>query len=561
MNRTDGDTHPAFDPVSLEILWGRVVAALDEAELSLIRTSFSLIVREAYDFACVLMDTEGNSVGQSWRSQPSFVGTLPNTLQFLLERLPREEWRPGDVVITNDPWMGTGHLPDLSMVTPIFYRERLIGFFGTVAHKPDIGGAIWSADCSEVFEEGLCIPILKLYRAGEPNQDVIDIINANVRVPEMVMGDIHAQIVASNVGSQRLVELLEEAEMDDPAPLFTAIVSQAEASMRRAIGEVPDGVYTHSITTDGVDHPLHIQVKLTVRGQEIEVDYTGTSDQVRYGINDPYNHSFAYSVFPIKCALDPLSPNNGGAFRPVKVFAPEGSLLNPRFPAPVASRQMTGHFLAAAILGTLAKAIPDKVIADCGSPANRSMFSGFDNQEKRWSQQLLTSGGMGASTYKDGVSGTPYPTNAVFPPVEMLESVNPLIFLEKAFIRDSGGAGRHRGGLGQSIILQFTSENPTTVSLMMDRMQYPPQGLFGGLPGGPADAKLNYTQPINPKGRTVIRQGDILTIVTPGGAGYGPPGEREVEAILEDLRQGYISPEAAEELYKLSSRAAPARPA
>ena len=366
-----------FDPISLEILWGRLISVVDEAAATLVRTSFSTIVKESNDYACVLLDPRGDGLANNTASIPSFIATLPRTMKHFLKVYPPTQWKPGDVIMTNDPWLASGHLPDITMAMPIFYRGKLVAFAGTIAHSPDIGGSIWSADARELFEEGIRIPPMKIYEEGRPNLTLIDMIRANVRVPEMVIGDLNAQIMSQTMCRNRLVEFMEEYGLEDLTDLSRVIQGKAEVIMRQAISEVPDGVYEKTVEMDGFDRPVRIQCRITVTGSELEVDYEGTSPQIDRGLNCVMAYTESYTTYPIKCALDPFTPKNEGSYRPITVKAPEGSILNPRFPAPVNARQLIGHFLSAAVFGALVKAIPERVIADSGSqPTLRILFTG-----------------------------------------------------------------------------------------------------------------------------------------------------------------------------------------
>ena len=363
---------PELDPVALEILRSRLISIADESAVALLRTSFSTIVRESNDYATVLMDEHGDSLAENTAGIPSFVGILPRTRKAMLARDPRETWRPGDCVITNDPWLATGHLPDITMAAPIFHRGRLVGFSGSITHSPDIGGSLWAADCRELYEEGLRIPPLRFLVEGTPNQDVVDMILGNVRVPEQVLGDLNAQVTAQRVCARRLGEFLDDAGMVDLTELLCALQERAEAAMRTAIEAVPDGNHRGTVVADGFDaDPTRIECRMVVHGSTLHVDYAGTSRQIDRGLNSVMNYT--YAVYPIKCALDPLTPRDEGSYRSVTVDAPLGSILNPRFPAPCNARQLTGHLLAGAVYACLARAVPGRIIADCGgAPSFRS---------------------------------------------------------------------------------------------------------------------------------------------------------------------------------------------
>lgn len=544
-----------FDPITLEIFWGRLISVVDEAAGTLVRTSFSTIVKESNDYACVLLDSKGDSLANNTASIPSFIATLPRTMKHFLRVCPQDQWKQGDVIMTNDPWLASGHLPDITMAMPVFHKGELVAFAGTIAHSPDIGGSIWSADARELFEEGIRIPPLKLYENGQPNSTLMDMIRANVRVPEMVIGDLNAQIMAQTMCRNRLIEFLEEYDIDDLTDLAEVIQAKTEATMRQAISDVPDGIYEKRVEMDGFDRPIRIQCRITVKGSELEVDYEGTSPQIERGLNCVLAYTESYTTYPIKCALDPFTPKNEGSYRPIRVKAPEGSILNPRFPAPVNARQLIGHFLSAAVFGALEKAIPAKVIADSGSqPTLRILFTGVGEDREKFSSVLFANGGMGARPGKDGLSCIPFPTNSSCGSIEIQESIMPLLFWKKEMAPDSGGPGKFRGGLGQQILLEVRSQEPIRVSLLTDRHHHPAQGFQGGMPGSPTKIVLNNGQFIHPKSQTVLQPGDKLNIHYAGGGGFGPPYERERSAVEDDVREERVSAAAARDIYGLGQK-------
>ncbi len=540
-----------FDPVTLEILWSRLLAIADESAAALVRTSFSTIVRESNDYACALLDAEGNSLADSTVSIPAFIGTLPRTLRHCLKRFPPETLQPGDAILTNDPWMATGHLHDFTLVAPVFHRGKLVAFAGNIAHTPDIGGAMWTAEARELFEEGLRVVPAKLMKAGTLNEELAELIRANVRVPEQVLGDLHAMVAAAEVCGRRLVDLLEEQGMVDLSALGSAIQDRAEAAMRAAIRAIPDGEYSFAVETDGFDWPLTIRIKITVRGSDLHVDFAGTSPQIDRGLNSVYNYTYAYTTYPLKCILDPVTPKNEGSFRPITIEAPLGSILNPTFPAPVDARQLTGHYLTAAVFGAMAPAIPDRVIADSGGPPIRIIYAGTGYDGQKVGQIVFPWGGMGARPNQDGLSCTPFPSNSGCGSFEAIESISPLLIWQRMMIPDSGGAGRFRGGLGQEIVIELVSRDQARVSILSERLRHPPIGLLGGQPGAPAGLQLNRGDPLPPKGRTVFQPGAVVRLRYAGGGGYGPPRERDRARILEDLKNELITPEAARSTYGL----------
>ena len=537
----------AFDPITLEIYWSRLISIADESAAALLRTSFSTIVRESNDFATVLMDVDGNSLAENTGGIASFNGILPRTLRHFLTKYPLDTWRPGDAVITNDPWLATGHLPDITMVMPIFHDAKLVAFSGSIAHSPDIGGSLWSADCGELFEEGIRIQPVKWLREGQPNEDVRDLLLGNVRVPDQVLGDLDAQITANTVCGRRLNEFLDDAGMVDLRSLSTTLISRAAASMRQAIAAVPDGIYRSAIDADGFDEQTtHIECALHVEGESMRIDYEGTSSQIGRGLNCVMNYTDAYSAYPVKCALDPETPRNEGSYHPIGVSAPQGSILNPRFPAPCNARQLTGHLLAGVIYQALAQAVPNRVIAECGgAPTMRAVFSGARNDGGRFSQILFASGGMGASHEGDGLATTAFPTNAGAGSIEAFESVAPLVVWKKELLTDSGGAGRQRGGLGQECIVECRSNQSMQLSLLSDRHQFPADGMLGGRSGGRTDIAISGRDAPHPKSRTRIEPGERLTMRYAGGGGYGDPRDRDRQQVLADVDDGYVSKASA----------------
>lgn len=541
-----------FDSIELEILWGRLVAIVDEAATALQRTSFSTTVRDSNDFACVLMAPDGSALAENTIGVASFAGIMSLVAGKVLEKYPLDSWREGDVVLTNDPWINTGHLPDTTVIAPIFHQGRLIAFSGNTAHKADIGGAGYAADATEVFEEGLRIPICKLYDAGKLSELLVDLISNNVRVPDSVMGDLHAQVAATHVCGERVRAFLDEQQLVDLAALGRATQQRAEHAMRRAIAQLPNGEYESVVQSDGFDAPIDIKARVTVHDDSVTVDFTGTSPQIRRGINSVYNYTYAFTCYTLKCLFDPVTRKNEGSYKPFTIIVPEGSILNARFPAPVMARSMTGHFVSSAVLLALSGAMPERVIADSGScPGLRVSVRGVNKHGRRFAQMMFPNGGMGARAHLDGLSTTGFPTNAGGGSIEVLESVTPLVFWRRELLADSGGAGRQMGGLGQHIEMESTAAEPLDVTLQFDRVHNPAQGLFGGQPGGRSKLTLNDGQAVPSKGRIVMQKGDRLKVDYAGGGGYGPPSERPRDAVRRDLRNGLISAQAAREVYGL----------
>ena len=543
----------AIDPVSLEILWGRLVSIVDESASALQRTSFSPTVRESNDFACVLLAPDGTTLAENTLGVPSFAGVMSIVIKHFLKRYPAESWKPGDIGFTNDPWLNTGHLPDTTVIAPIFHRGTLVAFAGNTAHKIDMGGSGYAVDAKEIYMEGLRIPICKLYEEGRPNELLMEIIRGNVRVPDSVMGDLHAQVAASHVCGQRVQEFLDEQGISEMASIGHAIQTRAETAMRNAILAVKDGVYHSVVVSDGFGKPTEIHTTITVEGDSVTVDFTGSSAQVPIGINSVYNYTYAFTCYTLKCLFDPVTRKNEGSYKPFKVIAPEGSILNARFPAPVMGRSMTGHFVSSAVLLAMAEAMPDRVIADSGScPGLRVKANGLDSKGKRFVMALYFNGGMGARAAVDGLSATGFPTNAGGGSVEVLETISPVIFWRRELRTDSGGSGRFRGGMGQSVEFESLAESPFEVTFQFDRVDHPASGVFGGQAGANSRLFYNGDQPLPGKGRLVMKKGDRLTLEYAGGGGFGDPKDRARELVTSDLEDGFISDDIARSVYGLS---------
>lgn len=534
----------SFDPITLEVLWGRLIATVDEAAVTLIRTSFSTVVRESFDFSCVLTDSRGNSLAQATLSIPSFIGTLPQTVKHFLRFFPEETLQPGDILITNDMWLGTGHLPDINVARPIFRGGRLIAWAASVAHAPDIGGKIRSPDPRKVFEEGLQIPPMKLSDGGEINDVLLLMIRANVRVPDQVVGDLWAQLAALDTSEKRLIAMMEEYGLDEVDGLAAAIQGVSEDAMRSAISDLPDGDYEHELQTDGLAVPITLRLKLTVDGDHIHCDFTGSADQVDRALNVVPAYRDAFTMYAIKCALSPHVPNNEGAFRPITLDAPEGSILNPKFPAAGGCRVLVGHYLPTLVFTALSEVIPDRVMAATGSPVWCVNVGGLTEKGRRVSTMFFVNGGTGAARSRDGYTCLSFPSNVSNTPVEIMESNAPWTVEGKSLVPDSGGPGRHRGGLGQSLKLRIVSPGAVSVSFLAERTQFAAPGLFGGGAGGPGAVILNG-QSIDPKVTHIVQSGDLLELRTPGGGGVGKPAERSHTALQRDVDEGYVSiPEA-----------------
>ncbi|PXY18822.1 hydantoinase B/oxoprolinase family protein [Prauserella muralis] len=540
-------TPPVSDPVGLEVRWDRLAAATDEAASTMLRTAFSTIIRESNDYTVVLMDRQGRTMAESRAGIPGFAALMSSLTALVLDRFPARDWQDGDCVITNDPWIATGHLPDIAMITPVFHRGVLVGYAGTAAHSPDIGGTP-SMGATDLISEGMLIPPLRLFRAGRVEQGIKELLLANVRLPGELWGDLEAQTAAHAVCRRRAREFLDDFGEPDFERFAAEVHAVADAAMRAAVAELPDGVYRAGVDADGVEgHPTHIACAVTVSGERIAIDYTGSSAQVPFSTNSTLNYTRAYSMYPLKILLDPATRTNWGSYQAIHVSAPEGTIVNPRFPAPVVARHLTGHLLSCAIYQALAPVLPDRVIADSGgAPALRVRFAGIDDEGRPFAQMLFANAGMGASREKDGLSTTAFPTNSGSGSIEALEVTSPLRFVRKELRAGSGGRGRRRGGLGQDVEVHNPTSRAVQMVLLGDRERHPALGLDGGQPGATAQAVLESGQRVPLKSISQLAPGASVLISFPGGGGFGPPQDREPQLVLADELGGYVAPSNTE---------------
>lgn len=542
-----------IDSILLEVLWKRLISIVNEQAAALIHSSFTTLVREAGDLSAGVFDTQGRMLAQAVTGTPGHINTMANCVRdHVVRQFPIDSLQPGDTLITNDPWAASGHLFDLTIVTPVFYKGKGIGWFASTCHAMDIGGLTMGGDATELFEEGLFLPLMKLFKAGAPNDELFNIIRSNVRVPDEVIGDIYAQQSGNVVGSRKLIEMMEEYKFDSLDELSNLILDRTEKGLRDAIGKIANGVYRSAVTIDGFDDPVTIQCKVTVNDQDIEVDFEGTSPQIRRGINVVMNYTHAYTTYTLMCAVAPEIPNNEGAFRPISVKAPEGSILNCRRPAPVSARHLIGHFVSQPILKALSDPIPNQVIADGSAGLWNTMFEGeLHNDSDVFAYIFFSAGGMGARPYRDGISATAFPSGITGVPAEVIESVAPIRMHKRELLTDTGGAGKFRGGLGQEMILEVLTGKPAIHSCMYDRTKFPASGYHGGLPGTVGEVVLSNGEHPHPKSRYIIQPGQTVTLRLPGGGGFYSPLERDPSQVLEDVKQGYVSLESAWEKYRV----------
>ena len=509
----------SFDPIKLEVSWNRLISIASEQAAVMVNSSFSAVLGEMEDLSAGVFDADGVMMAQSVQGAPGHLGSLSAGAKSFLEVFALKELRPGDVLITNDPWLASGHKHDIMVMTPVFLRKRLLGFTASNCHTVDIGGRIFSAGAAEVYEEGLQIPRMKLFDAGRRNATLFRILEENVRSPELVLGDLMAQVSANETAARRVIDFMREQKLDSLAPLSKAITSRTARLMSEAIRRIPEGVYRDRAGLDGFETPLEICVEVTVRDGTITVDYAGTSPQIAKGVNCVLNFTEAFTRYALKCLLAPESPNNDGSFAPIRVKAPEASIVNARHPAPVGGRHLVGLYIPGIIFGALAAVAPQRVLAD-SSVLSAVTLSGRDSRDKSYVFTFFSSGGMGGRNGKPGLDATAFPSNVANVPVEVMEQATPVIVTRRELIADSRGSGRYRGGAGQRIGVRMRGNRPANVSCMVERTEAAPRGLLGGGPGRPAGVLLDGKR-IDPKHAFVLNPGQELVLETPGGGGFG----------------------------------------
>ena len=544
-----------FDPITLEILWRRLISIVDEADSSVARTAFSSLLRDAHDYTCMFTDRFGRELAQGTFATPGQSGAMALGIKNLVNKFPLDHYKAGDIFITNDPWALAGHLNDVCVMGPIFYKDQLVAFTACVFHHSDIGGRV-ASDNHDVFEEGLFIPLVKLYDGGVLNEPVLDMIRWNVRTSDEVIGDIRSQIAANHVCAEKIRQMLKESGLDNLDDLADQIIGLTEKSIREEIGKIPDGTYQAKgiIEQTKGKEDIVIQASVKVEGSDIIVDLSGSSPQVDWGGNVVFNFTYAYVFMAIKSMFAPDIPNNDGCARPIVLSAPEGSVVNCKFPAAVAARMQIGHFLTEIIYRAVSGVLPGSVIAGSGgTPAAMNVFYGKRKGGKPWHSVIIRGGGMGAGAANDGNYVYIFPANGANTPVEIFESDTPLIVEKRELISDSGGPGRMKGGLGKREIFRIPDDEyapipPVNLGIQAGRYSYPAQGLFDGKTGAKGQFLVNGAQG-NPYGLTQLNPGDRVTIDAPGGGGYGNPLERDPELVVNDVIEGYISIESAKKDY------------
>jgi N-methylhydantoinase B/oxoprolinase/acetone carboxylase alpha subunit len=545
------------DSVALKIGWARLLGMVDEAAAAIKRSAFSPLVREMNDFALGIFDARGRLLATSALGSPGLTGMLPGGVRHFVEAFPEETLKPGDVLVTNDPWLVTGHLHDITVAQPVFHGSRIVAWAASSVHVEDIGGRGPTIDARDNYEEGLFIPPCRLVEQGRTNELLVDILRNAVRTPDSVLGDVRSQLAAMHVLACRIPEMLDEFGWPDLCRLADGVIDRTGSATRAAIAKIRAGSYTHAVVIDGYRAsapPIRLVVTVTVGDGRISLDFKGTSPQVPWGINAPMNVVTGYGFFPLKCILDPGTPLNEGLIGAIDVSAPPGCILNADRRMPVWGRLLVGFFLSELVFGALAKAIPERVVASSGGvPQWTNFFDGISPRGRRFVAAIAPQGGLGGRASGDGLSTLGWPANLSANPVEMLEHETGLLCERMELTTDSAGAGRHRGGLGQTVVLSVPDaprgpRGGVRVSLRGGRLHYPAAGLLGGMSPPLGRISINDELFYYPSVEA-LGPGDRITCAIPGGGGFGDPLERDPEDVARDVREQYVSRAAAESDY------------
>jgi len=554
----------ALEQVKRQIMWNRLLSMVEEQAQVLIRTAFSTSVREAGDLSAGVFDMKGRMLAQAVTGTPGHVNAMAASVGFFLDRFPPASMAEGDVYITNDPWLGTGHLNDFTVVTPTFLNGRVVALFASTSHVVDVGGRGFSADARQVYEEGLRIPIMELAKRGVMNEALLSIVRVNVREAVQVEGDLYSLAVCNETGCRRLVEMMGEFGLDSLDSLAETVIENSRQAMLTEIRALPFGIYENAMRIDGFEKPIDLVARMTIGESGIDIDFTGTSPVSSYGINVPITYTQAYASFGVRCVIGGEVPNNAGSLAPVRVTAPEGSILNAPDPCAVTARHVIGQMLPDVVLGCLYQAKPEAVPAEGTSCLWLTALLGGhgvagDNEgaggegAQAFAINMFQSGGAGGRPGKDGLDATAFPSGVRNTPVEINETVAPIVVWRKEYREDSGGAGEHRGGAGQIMEIAHAQDAPFALSGMFDRIVHPPRGRGGGANGAKGRVRLSSGVELPGKGRQTVPAGERLVLEMPGGGGLGEPKNRSRERIAKDVRDGFVSPEAVARDYGWSS--------
>lgn len=535
--------------IALNVMWNRLISVCEEQANALLRVAFGAIVREAGDLSAGIFDAEGRMLAQAVTGTPGHVNTMAKSVNAMLAHVPADRLVEGDVLVTNDPWLGAGHVFDFVVVTPVFVGGKIVAYLASTCHVVDIGGLGWSAEARSVFEEGVTVPVTKLRKAGVVNEELLALVAINSRVPREARGDIISLMSCNDEGMRRLVALMAEYDLASLEPLARFIFERSDAATRAAIAKIPNGRYRAETELDGYDAPVRLKALMTVTDDEIVVDLAGSSPAINKGINCPLSYSQAYASFGIKVAVAPDVPNNHASLERIRIVAPPGLVVSAERPLPVTARHVVGQALPDLMLGCLARALPGKILAESAGALWVLAISAEGSDA--FTSLNVALGGMGARPLADGLSTTAFPSGVGSVPVEIAETVAPLIFTKKEFAPDSGGPGQYRGGLGQEIRLRSRLGQDMTLSAAaFERLSRGAEGRDGGLPGTPGSASITNGPQITSKGLYTIPAGEELVLQTPGGGGFGPPSQRSAENLAQDIERGLVTADAALHTYK-----------
>ena len=535
----------ALSQIQSQIIWNRLLAVVEEQAQILVRTAFSTTVREAGDLSAGVFDTRGRMLAQAVTGTPGHVNAMAASVGFFLEKFPVDSLQPGDVLLTNDPWFGTGHLNDFTVVTPVFLDATAVALFASTSHIADVGGLGFGPDGRQVFEEGLNIPMSYLFKSGELNQTLLDIIRVNVRDPRSAEGDLYSLAACNEAGAASLVATMKEFGMTELDSAGRMIVDNSREAMLEEICKLPFGTWRHFMTIDGYDEPVDLVCEVTISDSGIDVDFSGTSPVCGHGINVPLTYTQAYASFGVRCVVGNDVPNNAGSLGVVRVTAPEGCILNAPRPAAVSARHVVGQMLPDVVLGCLEEPLDGCVPAEGASClfgpvflGGRGMITG--SESKPFVINAFYAGGAGGRPGKDGLDCTAFPSGVRSTPVEITESTAPLIIWRKEYRPDSGGRGEFRGGVGQIMEFAHAQGEAFAVSKMFDRIKHPPRGRAGGEAGQAARVYTSEGAPLRGLGREIIPAGQSMILETAGGGGRGKPENRDDEKIEQDLLSGLV---------------------
>lgn len=550
-------THPSA--VAYQVMWNRLISVVEEQAQALVRTAFSTSVREAGDLSAGVYDVHGTMLAQAVTGTPGHVNAMADAVGHFIRRIGRKNILEGDVYITNDPWEGTGHLHDITMVTPSFHENALVGFFACTAHIVDIGGRGFGADAHSVYEEGLYIPIMKFAAEGKVDETLVHIIRGNVRDPNQLVGDIYALTTCNEIGHRRLIDMMVEFDLKNLDGIAAFILDNSRRATLERIATLPHTSADGEMTVDGFDKPITLRVKVTVHKDRIVSDFTGTSGVDRKGINCPLVYAKAYACYALKVAIAPEIPNNAASLAPFEIIAPEGTIVNAVHPAPVALRHIVGHFVPDTVYDAFDKIVPGLVPAEgagclCNFQVSLRSRTDVPVPADTLRSEVLTfnSGGSGARPEFDGLNATAFPSGVMTMPVEVTEHVGPVIIWRKELRPDSGGAGQYRGGLGQYMEVGARTGHEFDIQAMFDRIDHPARGRRGGSEGAATTIMRDDGVPMKGKGKQFVPHGCKVMMAFPGGAGYGSVSDRDLTLVKRDLARGYISERTAAEDYGLT---------